>query len=153
VYGTSTTTELQAPDPPGSYVIAKKGTGSLEPSAFAVSDDGSVYWSATSGTDTLLCEASVVSAVGNVIFLVNAGVQPIASIAAGGGSVYFTEPKPPGFAFADYKGSIVRFTAGSSVLYTDRPNPGRIVQDPTGIYWIDRGNPPQTPSLIMRGKR
>jgi hypothetical protein len=81
---------------------------------------------------------------------VERGHLEVASIAIhGGGVMYVTEP---GAKPEQYAGQILKLGLPDA-HYENRPNPARIVQDPfAGLFWIDRGNPPQTPSLIMRGK-
>jgi hypothetical protein len=119
------------------------GVSTMDFMPVTVDEAGFVYWTELGGTSTNIFKGTV-----NKVFVLNTGSERVASLAVGGAGIHLTEP---GAQPTDYAGKILRVSGGSA-LYSQRPNPGRIVQDVNGIYWIDRGNPPQTLSLVMRGK-
>jgi hypothetical protein len=134
-----------AANPSAAFPVKSGGLTTMDFMPVAVDETGHAYWTELNGatTSVYMRDNGPAAAIA-----VGGPGPPVASIAVSGGFVYLTKP---GAQPADYAGEIIRANAAIP-LYKGRPNPGRIVQNVGGIYWIDRGNPPQTPSLVMRGE-
>jgi hypothetical protein len=136
--------------PDANVKVKAGGLNTMDFMPVAVGENGNAYWTERSADGGTLVVRAHIDTPGVPLTMADTGSARVASIAVLTSGVYLTEPGAN--PTSTYDGKIVKIGIASP-RYDNRPNPGRIVYDPgsDALYWLDRGNPPQTPTLVMRG--